>query len=238
MILTVAAFAQLAAACGPGVHAGTLAAIARTESGFRPYAIGDNTTGRRYFPASAGEAAAIAADLVGARGHSVDLGLMQVNSANLARLGLSVADAFDPCRNIAAGARVLADGYRPGAGADPQPALLEALSRYNTGSPSRGFANGYVARVQSAAEEVVPAIRLHTGDPVLHGAKPPPQAPPTWDVYRRAKAGEGNGALVYGHAAPPSPQARPSPPTGAAPAVPGPPAVAPLPADRGAPHVR
>ena len=193
MILPLALFAQLAATCGPAVHVETLAAVARTESGFNTLAIGDNTAGAAHAPATPAAAVATANALL-ARGHSLDLGLMQINSATLGRLGMTVADAFDPCRSIAGGARVLADGYRPAPDGDTQPALARALSRYNTGSPVRGLANGYVARVQASAAQVVPAIRVEGGRepaPGVHGASPPaadsPTQPPAWDVYGRAR---------------------------------------------------
>ena len=86
---------------------------------------------------------------------------MQVNSLQFAALGLTVGAACDPCRNLQAGAHLLMAAYvPPPPGADAQPALRQALSRYNTGDPARGLANGYVGRVQQAAEAVVPAIRL------------------------------------------------------------------------------
>lgn len=195
MILSLTAFATLAASCGAAVHPDTLAAVARAESGFNTLAIGDNTTRRSHAPATIEEAIAVATALL-REGRSVDLGLMQINSANLFRLGMTVADAFDPCRSIAAGARVLVDGYRrPGAGDDAQAAVLRALSHYNTGHPRRGFDNGYVMRVQGAAEVVVPAIRLRGETagvpqrPAVPPTSPSPDnsdAPPDWDVWARA----------------------------------------------------
>lgn len=193
MTLTAAAFIQLAAACGPTVHVETLASIAHAESSFDPLAIHDNVTGRTYRPNTLAQAVQLAGDLISVKRRSVDLGLMQINSANLPRLGLSIADTFDPCKNIAAGARVLVGGYEvPAAGLDAQPALLRALSRYNTGKPNRGFTNGYVRRVQYAAGQIVPAIRLAGSvAPIEEGeALPPPEPappPPSWDVYARAR---------------------------------------------------
>ena len=197
MILTLGAFAQLAAACGPTVHVDTLAAVARTESSFNTLAVGDNSAGRSYSPAGPQQAVVIATALL-RQGHSIDLGLMQVNSKNLRGLGMSVAEAFDACKSLAAGARILVEGYRsPGVGVDPQPAIMRALSHYNTGNPVRGFANGYVRRVQVSAQQIVPAIRVGgTVQPVAIGPEggseregPPPQppAPPTWDVYGTAR---------------------------------------------------
>lgn len=210
MSLAVATFVQLAAVCGPAVHVETLASVARAESGFDPLIIHDNTTGRTYRPAAAGDAARTAAALIGQH-HSVDLGLMQVNSANLPGLGLSIADSFDPCQNIRAGARVLVAAYKaPGSGADVQPALLQAFSRYNTGRPDRGFTNGYVRRVQFAASQIVPAIRLAGSARPEEGERddppspPTPPAPPAWDVYARARYARDNGGVASAAATPPS----------------------------------
>jgi type IV secretion system protein VirB1 len=113
---------------------------------------------------------------------------------------MTVADAFDPCENIAAGARVLAAAYRsPPAGQDAQPALLQAVSRYNTGHPMRGFVNGYVRQVQAAAEQIVPAI--HVGRPTENGQGEthppgPPPPPPAWDVYGQARYAREHAGLV------------------------------------------
>ena len=219
MILTVAAFVQLAATCGPSVHVDTLASIVQAETRFDTLAIHDNTTGRTYHPATPAEAARIATDLVTAQRHSADLGLMQINSANLAGLGMSITDAFDPCKSIAAGARVLVAGYQPpAAGADAQPALLRALSRYNTGHPGPGFANGYVQRVQLAAGQVVPAIRVggSGGDAPAGGEgaappPPPPPPPPTWDVYGQARYQREHGGIVFGGTPPARPASAPGP---------------------------
>ena len=96
VIVALASFVQLAAQCAPSVHVDTLAAVARAESRFETNAINDNSARRQYAPPDRAAASAIAVRLI-ALGHSVDLGIMQINSANLHGLGLSVADAFDPC---------------------------------------------------------------------------------------------------------------------------------------------
>jgi type IV secretion system protein VirB1 len=199
VILELAVVAQLAARCAPSVAFETLAAVMRAESGFQPFALGVNGPGGGpLFPETREAAAALATDLIQRQGRSVDLGLMQVNSGNLPALGLTVAEAFEPCRNIAAGARILQEGYAAARRSepDPQQALRVAFSRYNTGHPERGFSNGYVLRVQGAAEVVVPAIRLRgeiAGVPQHPAAIPGPEtpvddpdAPPEWDVWARA----------------------------------------------------
>ena len=150
---TLAAFHALAVACAPGVAPETLAAIAQTESGLNAFAIGINGPGGGAVLAATRQEAVERAHALLRDGRSIDLGLMQINSRNLGWLGLSVEDAFDPCRNIAAGARVLI-----------------AFSGYNTGHPRRGFENGYVARVLAAS-----AGNIASGP--APAAAPPPDPP-------------------------------------------------------------
>ena len=151
----------------------TLASIAQTESRFQPLTINDNTVQEMAAPATLPIAAELATRLIAA-GHSVDLGIMQINSANLARLGLTPALAFDPCRSIAAAAQLLTNDYAGGdTHARQQAALRDALSRYNTGDPERGYGNGYVHKVELAARTVVPAI-----DSAADGSPPAGKAAP------------------------------------------------------------
>ncbi len=185
----VAEFGQLALRCGPSVAPSTLAAIAQTESGLQPLTMNDNTTGTSGVPATPAIAVQLAARLLEA-GHSVDLGIMQINSANLAKLGLTVAAAFDPCRSIAAAAAILAGDYAGGDGpAGQQSALRAALSRYNTGDARRGVDNGYVHKVELAARQVVPALDVGGPPAAIDQAPRPaaapadPNAPPPWDVW-------------------------------------------------------
>jgi type IV secretion system protein VirB1 len=63
---------------------------------------------------------------------SIDAGLMQINSENWFWLGLTAETALDPCQSIRAAG-----------------SLLVSLSKYNTGSPTRGI--GYALAVQTAS---------------------------------------------------------------------------------------
>ena len=109
MVLTLPEVAALADRCAPLVAVETLVSIAAVESGLDPLAIGVNGTPVvRVRAADAGDAATKAQALID-QGRSVDLGLAQINSRNLARLGLSVEAAFDPCRNLTAAATILAE---------------------------------------------------------------------------------------------------------------------------------
>jgi len=142
-------FIELARQCAPLVAPETMAAVVKTESKFQPFAIGLNNNARlERQPNSKPEAVATARWLI-ANGYNIDLGLGQINSSNLTRTSLSVEDAFDSCKNLAAAAQILTGNYlaavpRVGHG---QQALRAAISTYNTGSPIRGIANGYVQRV-------------------------------------------------------------------------------------------
>ena len=199
--MPLATFAQMAAQCAPGVALESLASIARAESAFAVLALNVNRlVGQQPRATTPQEAARLAEGYV-AQGYSVDLGLMQVNSANLPRLGLTFAEVLDPCTNIGAGARILREGYAAAVQAEPgqpQRALRVAFSRYNTGHPERGFANGYVRRVEAVAEVVVPAIQL-AGTPSARPAPPTSGAPTPTDREHQevwgARDGEVQSAL-------------------------------------------
>ena len=134
-------------ACAPNVAPATLEAVISVESGGNPLALNVNGLAVQPPPArDVSDAERVAASFI-ARGYSVDLGLMQVNSRNLVELGLTVQQVLDPCTNIRGGATILTADYAAAARTrgDGQPALQAALSAYNTGDFYRGFANGYIA---------------------------------------------------------------------------------------------
>ena len=90
MSLTVQAALALALQCAPSIDPHMVVAIGRHESGLDPLTIHDNTTGQILH----GQDVVMAAAKRIAAGHSVDLGLMQINSRNLNLLGLPLGDAF------------------------------------------------------------------------------------------------------------------------------------------------
>lgn len=184
----------LALHCAPAIAPETMMAIVQVESRFNPLAIGVNGQPRIVVTARTPQEAAARASALIAAGRSVDLGLAQINSANLAWLGLSVEAAFDPCLNLAAAQRVLQDGYARSvpASAGEQPALLTALSYYNTGHPRRGFANGYVARITTAAARFSPEIPdSFAGAPVTPIPAMAVVPPPAWDVFDQVEPAPG-----------------------------------------------
>lgn len=177
MILPLPIYLGLAATCAPHVAPNVLQAIIQVESGFNTLAIGVNGQPRLQVRARSPQEAATRARALIKQGRSVDLGLGQINSGNLDRLGLTVEQVFEPCLNLTAASRILADGYaqaRPRQ-SDDQAGLRAALSIYNTGSPTRGLHNGYVAKVLRAAQQPVDAPRA------------PRQQPASWDVFGRSQ---------------------------------------------------
>jgi type IV secretion system protein VirB1 len=186
----------LAAACAPSVAPVTMVAVIRQESGGNPFRIGVNQgPALGHQPGSRDEAVAAAETLL-AGGANLDLGLAQVNSANLQWLGLSLPAAFEPCANLRAAATVLTLCYERALRDHPpgQPALQAALSCYNTNSLSQGFANGYVQRVVSGSAAIVPAI-----DPSYPVPPAPAQSP-------RRSSGGGIVLRPHGAAAAPPPE--------------------------------
>ena len=137
-------------ACGPAVHPNTTTALIVAESGGNPYAIGDNTDKRSYFPKTKDEAVALSTRLLQS-GHRIDMGLTQISSPWLTAWGVSLDQVFDSCSNIRLGTFLLADNYQrcAVAGRGEKAALWCALSTYNTGTASGGYA--YVNRVLDAA---------------------------------------------------------------------------------------
>jgi type IV secretion system protein VirB1 len=83
--------------------------------------------------------------MLDASGYNYSLGLAQINQSNFKTYGLTRQTAFDPCKNLAAGASILADCY--GRAGNNGRQLGKALSCYNSGNFKTGFRTGYVAKV-------------------------------------------------------------------------------------------
>jgi type IV secretion system protein VirB1 len=183
----------LIAAFAPMIAASTMQGIVAIESAGRPWVVHDNTTGASREFASREAAAAFARERIAA-GASVDLGLVQINCANLGWLGLTVEEVLEPCTNLAAGQAILQESYERATRrtADAQGALTASVSAYNTGSFAGGITNGYVAKIRNAAR--LSAIHV----PAFEADEPPAAAaesagqettgtpPPAWDPYGRA----------------------------------------------------
>ena len=161
-------FAALQSRCLPTVPLNTLNAIILVESGGNPNAmqidfprallkrwhLQEGTLRLERQPATEREALDWL-EYFERRNISVDLGLMQVSTAEAHRRGLPPESLLDPCFNLRAGWQILDSAYQlesktygPG-----QEALQHAISRDNTGDTERGIDNGYLARVMAALKQ-------------------------------------------------------------------------------------
>lgn len=148
--------------CAPNVGPSTLKAIMKVESNGNHLVVFDNGPAhlpfskrkphwKSYSPKTKADATKLVKSLL-AKGHLLDVGLMQINSNNWHYLGLNATTVFEPCKNVAAAGRLLAENYQRAVeytGKQGQVPLALALSAYNTGSFSRG--SGYVTKVLKAA---------------------------------------------------------------------------------------
>jgi type IV secretion system protein VirB1 len=140
---------MLLATCSPLVDPVTMSAVVQNESGGNPLAMHDNADGKSYSPKSLDEAVTLAKRLISS-GHSVDLGLAQINSKNLQWVGMTVEQSFDACSNLQASQQVLVDAHKRSGGD-----LQKTLQIYNTGKTA---GSQYSSRVYGKAGVVVPAI--------------------------------------------------------------------------------
>jgi type IV secretion system protein VirB1 len=160
--------AALQSRCLPAASLDTLSAIIRVESGGNPNAmqidfpkallkqwhLPPGSLRLKRQPVSQSEAVEWL-NYFERHGIFVDLGLMQVSTAEAKRRGLSSESLLEPCFNLRVGWQILQDAYQtevmaygPG-----QQALDHAISRYNTGDTQRGIDNGYLARVIAALKQ-------------------------------------------------------------------------------------
>jgi type IV secretion system protein VirB1 len=150
-------FTRLVRTCAPQADLKSIAAIVKTESGFRPFALSLNyptaTTkhnlppGRMWLasqPQNEQEAATWSHTLLKS-GFTLSIGLMQVSSEE----GYSVETLLNPCSNLQIGWSIFEKKYKQAAqqfGTGDR-AVQAALSLYNSGSTKAGFRNGYVRKV-------------------------------------------------------------------------------------------
>lgn len=142
-ITAAALVAQLAGnpACShPGMALEFWPKVVRVESRYHPFALHDDTENRSFYPEKIEVAEAMALTRMRA-GHSVGVGLSQLTSSSpdgfYRKFGMTVREALDACRNMAAGA----EHY-----------VMGALSVYNTGSRTAGMA--YAQKVLSGVSVV------------------------------------------------------------------------------------
>jgi type IV secretion system protein VirB1 len=230
--LGASAFHELAQRCVPDAPLPTLRSIAEIESGFNPLALSLNypeTAGRNL---GIGEGAVVLARQPAtiqeamnwsrwfiAHGMTVSVGLMQVNIQHLPDVPVSLEQLFEPCLNLRIGWTIFQRKYVAASAllGRGQLAMHAALSAYNSGDLSTGFANGYVGSVLKAAgrfepEAVIgPPMEAEPADaaPFSHAVAQPDPVPPTQAVP--PPPGQAQGSQVTAKAnteAPPPPTPR------------------------------
>jgi len=155
--LSLPQFERLARRCAPGVSPQIMEGIARTESAMYPYALSINYPLRsarhhgyigkvimRRQPRSKTEAIHWARWYL-EKGYTVSVGLVQVNVEMADRFHVMPMALFEPCVNLAAGAKILSQDYA--FVSHDENGLIQAYSLYNSGSASLGISNGYASTV-------------------------------------------------------------------------------------------
>jgi type IV secretion system protein VirB1 len=158
-------FADLAQTCAPFVASETLAGVVSLESRFAPFNIRINSgLPLKKQPATKVEAIEIATTLADEH-QDIQLGLGGIGLDDLGKLKLSISDAFDPCLNLQATARLLDGYYRLAvkAGADEGRAEQVMLqSFYGRDDPSVGAMVNYDDQVRRAIERLKPTMATLT----------------------------------------------------------------------------
>lgn len=151
--------AIITSSCSPNVHPVIVNAIVKTESNYNPFAIGVNRGAGRLAkqPTNLGEAIDTAKRLL-ASGANIDLGLGQINSANLKWLGLTVEQVLQPCANLKALQTVYLHCYDRAGNTGKGTRMQRAFSCYNTGNMTGGFSNGYVAKTTKNYNELTARV--------------------------------------------------------------------------------
>jgi type IV secretion system protein VirB1 len=156
--------APLVHTCAPDVAPETMAAIVEVESGSNPLAISVVGAKLKAPPSNAVEAVEVAQQLE-ALGKTFFVGIAQLPAKDLAKLGLTYEQAFDPCENLKAASRKLVSCYQKAkkrsAFVEDQTALSDALSCFKFGNFKKGYQApkgtlSYVDQVRAAVQPLPP----------------------------------------------------------------------------------
>jgi type IV secretion system protein VirB1 len=193
MMMTMNNTAQVVQQCSGPVAPGLMALIVAHESGGHPWAINVNglSNGSMTFP-NKPLAVATATHYI-RLGYKVDMGLAQVDSENLGRLGLSISQAFSPCTNVKAGAAIFSGAWKGAQahGFSGGNRLMAALSAYNSGNYRGDWGYADAVLHGTVVGGAIPYTQAYAG--VVQKAGPSPfmaspfitvSAPPIWMVNR------------------------------------------------------
>lgn len=147
-IIADAQLIEMSKRCSPAVSPKTMLVLIKTESRGNNIALGVNGARLRKQPANESQAVEWVRYL-NKNNYNFDIGLTQVNIANVRKYKLKPEDLLDPCTNIKVGGDILTKNYIQASKKtkDPQIALRQALSSYNTGNQKSGYYNGYLIKI-------------------------------------------------------------------------------------------
>lgn len=138
-MLSAAVLLSLSLQCSPTIHPDTISDVAKTESGFNPYAIaeivplpGGGSRVVTHMPSSEDDAVKIVEKIKKDK-HRYSVGLMQITSTNFSLFRTDARSLFNPCHNLSVAEKILADCYIRGK------TLRRALSCYYSGNFDTGL---------------------------------------------------------------------------------------------------
>lgn len=139
--------------CAPEIATSTMVAIIKTESKTNPLAININHGYKlKYQPRNINEAKRWV-NYLEKNQYNFDVGIAQVNIANIKKFGYKATDALNVCINLKIASKILQNNYMKALSVSktkPE-ALKKAISAYNTGNFYSGMYNGYVNAVYKNA---------------------------------------------------------------------------------------
>ena len=184
--------------CAPEVPAILMRALVRAESAWQPLAIGIDGGRRAVVQPKTLEEAVATATRLSMQGLGFSVGLAQIHATNVRLYGLSWVDAFDPCRNLAVGQKILWNFYHraSASGYEGSAILWAALRGYNSGNVDRAISDDYASRVfaymsssplaTSPTTDRIPSPRALAGIPRPAASVPaPPWADEAIDIFHR-----------------------------------------------------
>lgn len=160
--------------CAPQISPITMAAIIQHESAGNPLALHNNTLGSSIKAATKEEAASLASKMI-RLGHSVDIGLGQINSQHLTHYKLSVEQVFDPCTNLKIAQSILLNGWKNSGGS-----LIGTLSAYNTGKVNSARGYQYAMKILNGGNFAYPNLAIHPLQPPQSSPLTPLNLGPHW----------------------------------------------------------
>ncbi|HEV2603754.1 MAG TPA: type IV secretion protein [Microvirga sp.] len=183
--------------CAPGgVPREPLVAIVREASGGEPFLIsfgGERRGPVKVLASSREEAVELTTEAIVAGEPRVAIGLAQLDTSQLQRMGLSVTQAFEPCRHVKATGQLFNERFEAALrhGRDRNVALAGVTASFRT------------ARTEELPRTRPPRLTELQQPPVApasqRGSGRGPPDPPHWDVYRSSI---GATVLIYGATVP------------------------------------